>query len=191
MAYFKVISRHWLKKLSKTTKTLIRSNRLTGGKSNWMPPKYKCKSVATPESSVFNIDILRCLIISLSKVLLQNVIVAQLVKKFPTYFGTCSFTAMFTRVRHWSSSWAILKQPTFFNHISLRFIIKSSHLLLCVSSGLFPVVVSKGQWEHMLQKWTCFLCSREDSNETRLQMKEYKTKCTFMPRHQNVGHIII
>jgi hypothetical protein len=41
-----------------------------------------------------------------SRVLLEKLIVTQLVKKFPAFYRTLSFVAMFTRAHHWSLSWA-------------------------------------------------------------------------------------
>jgi hypothetical protein len=40
------------------------------------------------------------------RVLCQNLVVVQLIKKFPTFYGTRSFITMFIRVRHWAPSWA-------------------------------------------------------------------------------------
>jgi len=54
-----------------------------------------------------------------SRILLEKLIVTQLVKKFPTFYGT----------RHWSLSWARWIQSTTSHNISLRYIlILSSHL---------------------------------------------------------------
>jgi hypothetical protein len=49
---------------------------------------------------------------TLSRVLLQKLTVTQLVKKFPDFDGTGSFITLFTRVRHWSLSWARWIQST-------------------------------------------------------------------------------
>jgi len=38
--------------------------------------------------------------------LLKKVMVTQLVKKFPTFYGTWRYITMFTRAHHWSLSWA-------------------------------------------------------------------------------------
>jgi hypothetical protein len=40
----------------------------------------------------------------LDRVLLEKIIVSQLVKKFPAFFGTQRFITMFTRACHWSLS---------------------------------------------------------------------------------------
>jgi hypothetical protein len=55
-----------------------------------------------------------------SKVLLENLIVIQLVKKFPTLYGTWKFITVLARSRHLSLSWARCIQSTPSYHISLR-----------------------------------------------------------------------
>jgi hypothetical protein len=63
--------------------------------------------------------------------------VAQLVKNFPTCYGTRSFITVFTRSRHWFLSWARSIQSIPPHCFSLRSVlILSSHLRL--PSGLFP-----------------------------------------------------
>jgi len=42
-----------------------------------------------------------------SRVLLEKPINTQLLKKFPDFYVTWRFFTVFTRTRHWSSSWAI------------------------------------------------------------------------------------
>jgi len=37
--------------------------------------------------------------------ILDKLIVAQLVKKFPAFYGTWRLISVFTRICHWSSSW--------------------------------------------------------------------------------------
>jgi len=41
---------------------------------------------------------------SCSRVLLEKLIVAQLVRKFPAFYGTRRFITVFTTARHWSLS---------------------------------------------------------------------------------------
>jgi hypothetical protein len=61
--------------------------------------------------------------------------VAKLVKKIHTFYGTWRFITVFTASCHWSLSWATLYPlPPYFlnNHFNL---ILSSHLCLCLLSG--------------------------------------------------------
>ena len=74
-----------------------------------------------------------------STVLLEKLTGFQLVKKFPTFYGTQRFITAFTSARHLSLSWAssiqsILPHPTSWRSI----LILTSHLLLGLPSGLFP-----------------------------------------------------
>ena len=74
-----------------------------------------------------------------STVLLKKLTDPRLVKKFPTFYGTPSFITAFTSARHLSLSWAssiqsILPHPSSWRSILLL----SSHLRLCLPSGLFP-----------------------------------------------------
>jgi len=74
-----------------------------------------------------------------SKILLEKLIVAQLVKKFPTFNGTRRFITTFTRIHHWSLSWARWIQSISSDPITLTSIlILSSHLCLHFLSGLLP-----------------------------------------------------
>jgi hypothetical protein len=68
----------------------------------------------------------------------KKLIVAQLVKKFPVFFGTRRFITVFTRTSHWTLSWARLIQSTLYHPISLRSILLlSSHQRLGLPSCLF------------------------------------------------------
>ena len=74
-----------------------------------------------------------------SRVLLEKPTGSQLVKKFPTFYGTRRFITAFISARHLSLSWAssiqsILPHPTSWRSI----LILSSHLLLGLPSVLFP-----------------------------------------------------
>jgi hypothetical protein len=65
--------------------------------------------------------------------------VAQLLKKFSTFYGTRRFTTVFTRALHWSLSWPRSIQSIPPHPISQRSIlILSSHLRLGLPGGLFP-----------------------------------------------------
>jgi hypothetical protein len=74
-----------------------------------------------------------------STVLPEKLTGLQLIKKFPAFYGTQRFIAAFTGDRLLSLSWAspiqsIPPQPTSWRSI----LILSSHLHLCLLSGLFP-----------------------------------------------------
>jgi hypothetical protein len=58
-----------------------------------------------------------------SRVLLEKLIVTQLVKIYPSCYRTQRFITVFTRTRHWSTSWARWIQSTTSRHISLRSIL--------------------------------------------------------------------
>ena len=63
----------------------------------------------------------------------------QLVKKFRAFYGTRRFITALTSVRHLSLSWASPIQSTYPHPTSWRSIlILSTHLRLCLPSGLFP-----------------------------------------------------
>jgi len=71
-----------------------------------------------------------------SRVLLQKLTGSQLVKKFPTFYGTRRFITAFTSARHLSLSWAksiqsITPYPTSWRSI----LIPSSHLRLGLPSS--------------------------------------------------------
>ena len=74
-----------------------------------------------------------------SRVLLEKLTRLQLVKKFPTFYGTRRFITAFTSVPHLSLSWAssiqsIPPHPTYWRSI----LIVSSHLGLGLPNGLTP-----------------------------------------------------
>jgi hypothetical protein len=53
----------------------------------------------------------------------------ELLKKFPTFYGTWRFITVFTRARHWSLSWDKWIQFTRLHPISLRYILMLSFYL--------------------------------------------------------------
>jgi hypothetical protein len=64
-------------------------------------------------------------------VLIEKLIFAQLVKKFPAFYGTRKFITVLTRAWHRSLSWAIWFQYTTSHAISLTFtLILPLHLLI-------------------------------------------------------------
>jgi hypothetical protein len=73
-----------------------------------------------------------------SWVLLEKLIDACLPKKSPASCGTWRFITVFTRVQHWTLSWARWIQSTSINHISLKSI-------LVVSSYCAAQPVARGQ----------------------------------------------
>jgi hypothetical protein len=74
-----------------------------------------------------------------SRVLLDNLTVLQLVKKFPAFYGTLRFLAALTSARHLSLSWASPIQSPHPHPTSWRSIlILSSYLRPGLPSGLFP-----------------------------------------------------
>ena len=75
------------------------------------------------------------------RVLSEELIGLQLVKKFPVFHGTRSFITALTSVRHLSLSWASPIQSTYTHPTSWRSIlILFTHLRLGLPRGLFPSV---------------------------------------------------
>ena len=73
------------------------------------------------------------------RVLLEKLTGLQLVKKFPAFHGTQRFITALTSVRHLSLSWALPIQSIYPHPTSWRsIVILSTHLRLCLPSGLFP-----------------------------------------------------
>jgi len=75
-----------------------------------------------------------------SRILLRKLTGFQLIKKFPTFYGTRRFITAVTSARHVSLSWASSIQPITPHPTSWRsiLILSSSHLFLGLPSGLFP-----------------------------------------------------
>jgi hypothetical protein len=72
-----------------------------------------------------------------SRVPLENLTVAQLVKKFPVFYGTRRFIAVFTRASHWIVSWARWIQSTLSHPISFK--IHFNIIFPSTRIGLFPL----------------------------------------------------
>jgi hypothetical protein len=76
-----------------------------------------------------------------SWVLLMKPPVSEILRNFPTFYGTWRFIIMFTRTLHWSLSWARWIQSIPFHSIYVRpILILSSRLRLCLPNGLVPSV---------------------------------------------------
>ena len=94
-----------------------------------------------------------------SRVLLEKLIVPQLPKKYPAFYGTRRFFTVFTKNRHLSLSWARPNQsmsphPTPCTSI----LILSSHLRLGLPSGLFPSgLPTKTLYAPLLSPHTCHM----------------------------------
>jgi hypothetical protein len=74
-----------------------------------------------------------------SRILLENLIGSQLVKKFPSFYGTRRFITVFTNACRLSLSWARSIQSMPSHPTSRRSVLRfSSHLRLGLPSGLFP-----------------------------------------------------
>ena len=70
---------------------------------------------------------------------LEEVLVPELVTKFPAFCETCMFVVIATAACHLSVSSASLIQPMPFHPVSLRYILISSlHLCLDLPCSLFP-----------------------------------------------------
>jgi hypothetical protein len=114
-----------------------------------------------------------------SPVLLEKPLIAQLFKNFPTFYRTRRFITMFTRVFHWSLSWARSIQSISLHLISLQSIlILFSYLRLGLPRCLFPSGDVDTWWNrnrnlthdyypNMIALWDC--CREEDM---RLQSPE-------------------
>jgi hypothetical protein len=91
-------------------------------------------SVATEAVNQFRVETLVLVSYWLtpwSRVLLENLIVVHLVKKFSAFYGTRVFITVFTRAHHWPLFWARWIQSTPFHPISLPSILMLSfHLRL-------------------------------------------------------------
>jgi len=88
---------------------------------------------------IHSIHLLTYLLTPRSRVLFEKLAGFQLVKKFPTLYGTRRFITAFTSARHLCQSWAssiqsIPSHPTSWRSI----VILLSHLRLGLPGGLFP-----------------------------------------------------
>jgi len=84
-------------------------------------------------------SILTYLLTAWCRVLPEQLTGLQPVKKFPEFHGIRRFITALTSIRHLSLSWVSPIQSTYPHHTSWRSIlILSTHLRLCLPSGLFP-----------------------------------------------------
>jgi len=76
-----------------------------------------------------------------SRFLLDQMILAQLIKEFHASYRTWKFIIVYRREGHWTLSWATWVQSAPLHSVYLRFIlILSSYLCLGLKSGLSPFV---------------------------------------------------
>ena len=95
-----------------------------------------CKFVATYQTLPY---LLTYLLTPWCRVLLEKLTGLQLVKKFPTFYGTRRLITALTSVRDLSLSWTSPIESTYPHPTSWRSIlILSTHLSLGLPSGLFP-----------------------------------------------------
>jgi len=75
-----------------------------------------------------------------SRVLLENMIITQLIKRFPAIYGSWKFITKFTWGHNWILFWTRRINSTLSHHIFLRSIsILSSHLWVGLPHALFPL----------------------------------------------------
>jgi hypothetical protein len=100
-----------------------------------------CGRICSPKQCVC-VCVCVCVSICLSIYLnfLENLIVAQLVRKFSAFYGSRSFITMSIRTLHFTMPSASWIQSTPSHCIQLRSILSwSSHLCLCLPSSVFPL----------------------------------------------------
>jgi hypothetical protein len=96
--------------------------------------KAKKRSIKKAESD----QIFHNFITQWRRLFIMKTTVAQLVKKFPAFYGTRTNITVFTTAPHLSLSWTTWIQSTSSNSISIRSISILSHLRLDLSSDLLP-----------------------------------------------------
>jgi hypothetical protein len=106
-----------------------------------------------------------------SRVILEKLTVAQLIKKFPTFYGIQRFITVFTRARHWSLSWA------------RRIHSASSHPFKIHFTQVFKVVFVNKRSEHIVLMGSPFLTMLLMINSDHVSFKilpDYGLKCLYM-----------
>jgi hypothetical protein len=88
----------------------------------WLPCSYEpaTGSYSEPDAT----GTLPTYLPSWGSVFLEKLIITQLVKKLPAFYGTLRYITVFTGARYWSLSWARWIQSTPSHPISLRSILK-------------------------------------------------------------------
>jgi len=85
--------------------------------------------------------------------------VTQLVEKFPIFYGTQGFTAMFKRTQHWSLSWGTLIQFTTYHPVILISTLLFSHLRFGYPGGIFPSGLTDQNFVCMSHcSHACYMC---------------------------------
>ena len=119
-------------------------------------------SLHNPETGkpicTFNSNILFAYLLTpWSRVLIENLTVFQLVKKYPAFYGTRRFITAFTTACQQSLSWDLSIQSIPLHPTSWRSIlILSSHLRMCLQCGLFPSGLST-KTLHARLPHTCYM----------------------------------
>jgi len=114
--------------------------------------------IANPQRRLWNAFLI-CLLTAGGRVLIENPTGSQLVKKFPTFYGTRWFLTALTSTRHLSlplarSIQSMPTHPTSWTSI----LILSSHLHLGLHSGLFPSGFSTKTLHKPLLSPMCATC---------------------------------
>ena len=93
----------------------------------------------SPSATAYGAPVKCILLTPCSRVLLEKLTGLQLVKKFPSFYGTRKFITALTSLRHRSLSWASPIQSIYTHPTSWRSsLILSTLLRLGLPSGLFP-----------------------------------------------------
>ena len=107
------------------------------------------------------------------RVLLEQLTVLQLVKKFPAFHRTRRFITALTSVRHLSLSWASPIQPIYPHPTSWRSVlILSTHLRLGLPNGLLPSgFPTKTLYTSLLLTHTCHMPNLSHSSRLSAQLQ--------------------
>ena len=101
-----------------------------------------CKALRISRSFESGLKAQHYLLTPWCRVLLEKLTGLQLVKKFPSFYGTRTFITALTSVRHLSLSWASPIQSTYPHPTSWRSILLlSTHLRLALPSAVMNLRV--------------------------------------------------